>query len=121
MYFVAIADDTQDAYILQKKAGKRETGIAYRRKMKHKHLEQIRKITSYGYNRSWCGYKAAYVDRIFDGDQWTPSGKYVKYPKNSKGKQFWKRHSNRFIRRSLEGYRGKQYKKACDYHIYTSY
>ena len=41
--------------------------------------------------------------------------------KNSKGKQFRKRHSNRFIRRNKDVYHGKQYRKACDYHIYTSY
>jgi hypothetical protein len=57
MYFVAIVDDTQDAHIPQKKVGKRKTGIAYRRKMKIKHREQIRKNTSYGYEllgkRKW--------------------------------------------------------------------
>lgn len=106
---------------LQKKDGTRKTGIAYRRKMKIKHREQIRKNTCYGDNRSWCGYKAAYVDWIFDNGDWHPSGKYVKYPKNSKGKQFWKRHSNRIVRRNKDVYHGKQYRKVCDYHIYTSY
>ena len=42
---------------LQKKDGTRKTGIAYRRKMKIKHREQIRKNTSYGYEllgkRKW--------------------------------------------------------------------
>lgn len=121
MYFVAIVDNAQDEHASQKKSGKRKTGIAYRRKMKVRHRERIRENTSCGYNHCWCGYKAAYVDWVFDGDDWHPSGKYVKYPKNSKGKQFWKRYSNRFIRRNEEVYHGKQYRKACDYHIYTSY
>ena len=116
-----VLNDTPDEYTPCREAGKRKSGIAYRRKMKVKHREQIRENTSYGNNRTWCGYKAAYVDWNFDGDDWHPSGNYVKYPKNSKGKGFWKKHANRFVRRSEDVYHGKQYKKACDYHIYTSY
>lgn len=115
LYHIQNRDD------LQKKARTRKTGIAYRRKMKIQHREQIRKNTRYGYNCCWCGYKAAYIDWIFDGDDWYPSGKYVKYPKNSKGKQFWKGYSNRVIRRQDTLYRGNQYRKVCDYHCFTSY
>ena len=108
-------NDEWNVYSAQKKDGKRKSGIAYRCKMKRKHLEQIRKNTSYGYNRSWCGCKAAYVDRVFDGNGWHPSGKYVKYPRNSKNKQFWKGYSNRVIRRNGEARRGNQHKKVYKY------
>ena len=104
-----------------KKPGKRKTGTAYRRKMKRKHLEQIRTNTFYGFNRCWRGYTAPYVERVLEGNAWCPSGKYVKYPKKSKRKQFWKRYSNRLMRRNNEVYHGKQYKKACDYHIYIGF
>ena len=114
-------NDSKDACTPRLQDGKRKTGIAYRRKMKIKHREHIRKNTGYGYNYCWCGYKAAYVDWIFDGDDWHPSGKYVKYPKNSKGKQFWKGYSNHVIRRQKNLYHGNQYKKACNYHRFTSY
>lgn len=77
--------DNEAKAVPPKKIGRRRTGTAYRRKMKVKHREQVRKNTVY----SHCGYlyrsKAAYVDWVFDGDDWYPSGKYVKYPKNSKG------------------------------------
>ena len=119
--FVAIADDAQDASILQKKAVKRKTGIAYRRKMKIKHREQIRKNTSYGSNCCWCGYTAAYVDEVFDSDGLRSAGCYVKYPKHSKGKQFWKGYSNRMIRRQDALCQGNQYRKTCNYHRFTSY
>ena len=103
------------AVTTQQETGKRKTGTAYRRKMKHKHLEQIRKNTMY----SHCGYlyrsKVAYVDWLFDGDDWYPSGKYVKFPRNSNNKQFWKGYSNRAIRRNGEAYRGNQYKKVYKY------
>ena len=42
-------------------------------------------------------------------------GKYIKYPKNSNAEHFWKRHSNRIIRRRNEIYRGNQYRKCFDY------
>ena len=113
-------NDEQNVYSAQKKDGKRKTGIAYRRKMKRKHLEQIRKNTMY----SRCGYlyrsKVAYVDWDYDDEDWYPSGKYVKYPRNSNNKQFWKGYSNKVIRRSDKLYRGNQYKKAFDYQ-YTVY
>ena len=98
-----------------KKSGKRETGMAYRRKMKRKHLEQVRKNTMYSHSGYLYRSKVAYVDWDYDDEDWYPSGKYVKYPRNSNNKQFWKGYSNRVIRRNGEAYRGNQYKKVYKY------
>lgn len=114
--FEDIYDDEEEMeVVLSKKVGKRKTGSAYRRKMKRKHLEQVRKNTMYSHSGYLYRSQVAYVDRDYDEEKWYPSGKYVKYPRNSNNKQFWKGYSNRVIRRNGEAYRGNQYKKVNKY------
>ena len=113
--FEDIYDDEEIEVVPSKKVGKRKTGAAYRRKMKRKHLEQVRKNTMYSHSGYLYRSKVAYVDWDYDDEDWYPSGKYVKYPRNSNNKQFWKGYSNRVIRRNGETYRGNQYKKVYKY------
>lgn len=40
---------------------------------------------------------------------------HVKYPKNSKKQRYWKRQSNKAIRRSGDVFQGNQYRKCLDY------
>ena len=93
------------------KTGKRKTGLAYRRAMKTKHKAAMMQILSYGYYKPTVGY----VKRIYIDGRYQQVGKYIKYPKNSNAEHFWKRHSNRIIRRRNEIYRGNQYRKCFDY------
>lgn len=113
--FEDIYDDEEIEVVPSKKVGKRKTGSAYRRKMKRKHLEQVRKNTMYSHSGYLYRSKVAYVDWDYDDEDWYPSGKYVKYPRNSNNKQFWKGYSNRVIRRNGEAHRGNQYKKVYKY------
>ena len=94
-----------------KKKGKRKTGIAYRREMKAKHNKDLAWII---YN---CGYNPAigYIDWDWVDGVWQPVGKYIKYPKNSNAQQYWKRHSNKIVRKKNEIFRGNQYRKCFDY------
>ena len=111
-------DDDELEVVPSKKKGSRKTGTAYRRKMKVKHRERIRKNTVY----SHCGYlyrpKSAYIEWGLVDGKWYPSGNFVKYPKNSHSKQFRKKQFRRAIRRSNELYRGNQYKKTRIYEWY---
>ena len=94
-----------------KKKGKRKTGIAYRREMKAKHNKDLTWII---HN---CGYNPAigYIDWDWVDGIWQPVGKYIKYPKNSNAQQYWKRHSNKIVRKKNEIFRGNQYRKCFDY------
>ena len=91
--------------------GKRKTGLAYRRAMKTKHKAAMMQILSYGYYKPTVGY----VKRIYVDGRYQQVGKYIKYPKNSNAERYWKRHSNRVIRRRNEIYHGNQYRKCFDY------
>lgn len=84
---------------------------AYRRAMERKHKRDLLRIISYS------GYKPhiGYLDWDRVNGVWQPVGKYIKYPKNSDAQRYWKRHSNKIIRRRNEIYRGNQYRKCFDY------
>ena len=64
-----------------------------------------------------CGYNPAvgYIDWDWVDGIWQPVGKYIKYPKNSNAQQYWKRHSNKIVRKKNEIFRGNQYRKCFDY------
>ena len=94
-----------------KKKGKRKTGMAYRRDMRVKHRDAVMKILSRGYYKPTVGY----VDWDYEDGQFKQVGKYIKYPKNSNAERYWKRHSNRVIRRRNELYQRNQYRKCFDY------
>lgn len=84
---------------------------AYRRAMEIKHKRDLLRIISYS------GYKPhiGYIDWGRVNGVWQPVGKHIKYPKNSNAQRYWKRHSNKIIRRRNETYRGNQYRKCFDY------
>ncbi len=104
----------EDAYVdkpHKKTKGKRRTGMAYRRAMAVKHRDGLIKIiNNIGYNP--C---VGYVDWDWVDGIWQPVGKYIKYPKNSNAQRYWKRHSNKIVRKSREPYRNNQYRKCFDY------
>lgn len=86
-------------------------GSAYRREMtrlKEKRLRQI--ITTCGYNPS-----AGYIDYDYVDGVWQPVGKYIKYPKSSKRQKFYKKYSNRIVRRSSLPTKGNGYRRHFDY------
>ena len=89
----------------------RQNICAYRRAMEIKHKRDLLRIISYS------GYKPhiGYIDWDRVDDVWQPVGKYIKYPKNSNAQRYWKRHSNKIIRRRNEIYRGNHYRKCFDY------
>lgn len=104
----------EDAYVdkpRKRKKGKRKTGMEYRRAMAIKHRDDLMWIINH------CGYNpmAGYVDWDWVDGKWQPVGKYIKYPKNSNAQRYWKRYSNKIVRRSKEVYRGNQYRKCFDY------
>ena len=81
-----------------------------RRIMARRHKRRMMRIVTRGF-MPWV----VYVDEACVDGVWKPVGKYVKLPKNSNGKQYWKRHSNKVIRRRREVWRGNQYRKCFDY------
>lgn len=86
-------------------------GAAYRRKMKRKHRDkkfQILRRSGYHFTYRRMGWE--FTDGI-----WQPVGNYLKYPKNSNSQQYWKRHSNKLIRRRKEAFRGNRYRRCFDY------
>ncbi len=93
------------------RCGQRKTGRAYRRRMRVKHNKK----------RIWiihnCRYNPCigHVDWERVDGVWQSVGKYVKYPQNSDAQRYWKRHSNRIIRRRKEIFRGNQYRKCFAY------
>lgn len=89
----------------------KQTNSAYRRAMERKHKRDLLRIISYS------GYKPhiGYIDWARVNGVWQPVGKYIKYPKNSNAQRYWKRHSNKIIRRRNEINRGNQYRKCFDY------
>ena len=109
----------EDAYVgkpRRKKKGKRKTGAQYRRAMAVQHRD----------DRLWtiqncaCRPGAGYVDGEMQDGVWVWVGNYIKYPKNSNAKQYWKRHSNKIVRKRKEVFRGNQYRKCFDY-LWTLY
>lgn len=83
----------------------------YRRKMKKKKDKQRLKIvTEYGYHPS-----AGYVDYDFVDGELKQVGKYIKYPGSSRRQKFYKKYSNRLVRRSYVQSKGNGYRKNFDY------
>ena len=83
----------------------------YRRATAHSKKKRLMKIISTG------GYNPArgYVDWGMENGQWKPVGKHIKYPKNSQRQRFYKRYSNRAVRRNELGQKGNGYRKHFDY------
>lgn len=87
--------------------GKRKTGRAYRRKMRRKTIKKYRD----GDRWIWGPHLRWYLE----GDEFV-LGSYVKHPQNSSTKVFFKRVSNRMVRRSKEVFpKGNGHRKLFDY------
>lgn len=100
-------EDTDDDE-LQETCG-RKTGIAYRRHMRVQKKKKRMAIMTYGYNPT-----VGYTDWGYQNGVYQPGGNHIKYPKNSKAQAFWKRLSNKRVRRA-EVQSGGAYKKFLDY------
>jgi len=102
-----------DAYLPKEKCkrrGQRKTGSAYRRQMKKQKFERAKKIATRTYNPA-----AGYVDWEYVNGELIPVGKYVKYPKNSNKQQYFKRYSNKRVRRSSLPSKGNAYRRCFNY------
>ena len=99
-----------------KRTGKRKTGRAYRRAMNRHKKNRLLKILTYGYHP-----EAGYTDWDWVDGVFQQVGNHIKYPKNSNRQVYWKRHSNRVIRR-YRGHlpKGNVHHKLFDYK-YTIY
>lgn len=87
--------------------GRRKTGRAYRRKMRRKTIQKYRNGNGWIYGPHLRGH--------WEGDKFV-LGSYVKHPQNSSNKAFFKRVSNKKVRRS-NGVpaKGNGYRKIFDY------
>ena len=89
----------------------RQTGMAYRREMKVRKNDQLRRIVT----RSYVPH-AGYIDYGFDGDTLLHSGKYIKYLKNSNCQRWIKRETSRRFRNCKElPPKGNYYRRLFDY------
>ncbi len=91
-------------------AGQRMTGRAYRRKMHQKTIKKYRD------RDNWGGWRNApcICGRWSDGE-YVP-GTYIRYPKSSANKVFFKRVSNKKVRRTMEiPPKGNMYRRIFDY------
>ena len=89
----------------------RKSGDAYRREMKIQKNDRLMRIVV----RKYIPH-AGYVDYGFEGRTLLHSGKYIKYPKNSKCQRWIKRETSRRMRK-CQGLppKGNQYRRLFDY------
>ena len=104
------------------KSGKRKTGRAYRRYMKKQKFERRKAISQHcPYFTMWLGFDKTGIEHIHGWKFWSLDESdlrytYIKRPKSSKLKKFYKNYSNRIIRRkNLVFPKGNQYQKQFDY------
>ena len=90
---------------------KRRTGRAYRRMMKEQKFKRLFRIVTQDY-RPYAGY----VDWSYVGSRWVPTGKYIKYPKNSNCQRWCKKVSNARVRKYMDlPSKGNSYRRVFDY------
>lgn len=94
-------DEKKPIYI--SKAMRRRAATAKRQKRERWNAQLGRYNPAAGY----MGWKKVNGEWVQDD--------HVKYPKNSKKQRYWKRQSNKAIRRSGDVFRGNQYRKCLDY------
>lgn len=89
----------------------RNRGIAYRRKTRRQKFNRLYKIVTGSYIPH-----AGYVDWSLVGDKFVPTGKYIKYQKNSNRQKGLKRETSRRMRSFSDLPRkGNYYRKLLDY------
>lgn len=90
-------------------AGKRRTGRSYRRNMRQKNIEKFLARDNQGH----CF--GPYIHRRQDKDE-RVLGTFIRYPKSSANKVFFKRVSNKKVRQSKDiPLKGNKYRKVFDY------
>lgn len=104
----------EDAFVEKepvRRKGERRGGRAYRRYMNRKKDAALRRIINCKYV-PWAGYvKWDWVDGV-----WSPVGDHIKYPKNSNILRYYKRLSNRTVRRYKDTFpKGNHYRKCFEY------
>ena len=84
---------------------------SHRRAIARSKKKKLMKIISTG------GYNPArgYVEWDKVDGRWQSVGNHIKYPKNSNKQRFYKRYSNRAVRRNELGQKGNGYRKHFDY------
>ena len=91
--------------------GERNTGRSYRRKMARQKFKKKKEIGVYVDHACWVDW-----DEV-DG-QWMPVGKYIKYPKDSEMRRYFKKYSNKKVRRAKYddiSTKGNNYRRQFDY------
>ena len=91
--------------------GKRKTGRTYRRKMARQKFEKKRETGVYSRQGCWTDWG------VVDG-KWQPVGKYIKYPHDSEMRSYFKKYSNRKVRRAKYddiSKKGNGYRRQFDY------
>ena len=84
--------------------------LAYRRSKKQKFDQKRRKIIAKQYNKEFY-----FEHDLIDG-RWTPIETYVKFgKKHSRRERFFKRYSNRLVRRNPVPAKGNGYRRLFDY------
>lgn len=96
--------------IADKKSGRRKTGSRYRREMKRRKFERYKEL-------GWFsrGAGMGYVDWEYVNGRLLPVGRYFRYPKDSHRQRFYKRHSNKRVRKTAVPLNGSGYKRCFDY------
>ena len=90
---------------------KRRTGRAYRRMMNERKFKHLFRIVTYGYRPH-----AGYVDWSYVDGKWMPTGKYIKYPKNSNCQNWCKKASSARVRKYMDlPHKGNSYRRVFDY------
>lgn len=93
------------------KLPRRRTGTQYRREKRIQKNDRLMRIVT----RQYVPH-AGYVDWDFDGDTLVPSGKYIKYPKNSNCQRWMKRLTSKKARKALDApCKGNYYRRLFDY------
>jgi len=59
--------------------------------------------------------RVGHVDGEWVNGIWKMTGTHVRFPKNSDPEQFWKKYSNKVVRREREVPDGNRYRKYFDY------
>ena len=109
--FCEDAFDDRDTCVIAK-AGKRNSGRAYRRLQKEKKIRERRTVLArYGYRPMLGHIECSFVNGV-----WQETGTHIKYPKSSNAQKFLKRKSNRAVRRYKgEIPNGNSYRKIEEY------
>ena len=91
--------------------GKRKTGRSYRRRMAGQKFKKKKAIGTYINHACWVDWEEV------DG-QWLPVGKYIKYPNDSERRSYFKKYSNKKVRRAKHDgifMKGNGYRRQFDY------